>query len=284
MPIFKEDFYYYDKNNNSQLFHLHSFGKLYPDPTYIISRKENRDTIVECVLDGTGYIEYEGIVTTVEKGDCYIIKPGRGHSYYADDKNPYTKLWFSVSGEMISKWMDIYNINTPVFIRELDITPYYNQIKQTALGRSDLDNEKKLMLLIHDVLFEMGMTAPKNSKQQRSDTHYIKTNANAILDVKKYIEKMCNERLSMKEVAAKFGLSRNTMNSLFKNKYGMSPNKYHMQCKLESAAYFLECTDLTIDMISETTGFFDRSHFRKSFMRQYGQTPADYRKNCLKNQ
>ena len=76
MPIFNEEMYLYDKNQNSDLFHLHSFGRLYPDADYIISLKENSNTIIECVTDGVGYIEHNGTVTTVEKGDCYIIKQG----------------------------------------------------------------------------------------------------------------------------------------------------------------------------------------------------------------
>ncbi|WP_297131791.1 AraC family transcriptional regulator [uncultured Eubacterium sp.] len=284
MPVFNEEFNLYDQNNNSELFHLHSFGKLFPDSSYIISRKENNNTIIECVLDGTGYFEHNGIVTMLEKGDCYIIKPGGAHTYYSDDKNPYTKIWFTVSGKMVDEWLKFYKIDTPIFVRQLDITPYYNQIKQIGLGKPNFQNEKRLMLLTHNVLFEMGMTAPKTNKQQKSEAHYIKTNDNVILDVKKYIEKQCNEQLRMKDIAIKFGISPNIMNKMFIEKYGISPNKYHMQCKLQSSVYFLESTDLSIDMISETVGFCDRSHFRKAFVKEYSVTPSRYRKEFLKSQ
>lgn len=284
MPVFNEEFNLYDHNQNSELFHLHSFGKLFPDTNYIISRKENHDTIIECVLDGVGYFEYDETVTMLEKGDCYIIKPGKGHTYYSDDKNPYTKIWFSVSGSIVDNWLKFYKIDTPIFVRQLDITPYYNQIRKIGLGKPNFDNEKRLMLLTHNVIFEMGMTAPKTSKQQKSEGHYIKTNDNVILDVKKYIEKQCNEHLKMKDVAIKFGISQNIMNKMFMDKYGISPNQYHMQCKLLSSVYFLESTDLSIDMISETVGFCDRSHFRKAFVKEYKITPSKYRKEFLKSQ
>lgn len=277
MSLFREDTYYYDKNRNSGLFYLHSFGKLYPDPGYIIYRNNNPETIIEFVTEGKGYIEYEGVTVTVEKGDCYILKHGKGHKYYSDDKNPYGKIWITVSGKIIDDWIKIYNIDNPIFIREVDITPYYNQIKQIALGKDDYDNEKKLMLLVHNILFDMGMTSPKTAEHQKSQTNYIKTNDNILIDVKKYIEKNCNERLLMKDTAAKFGMSTNTLNKMFTEKYGISPDKYHMSKKLESAVYFLEYTDLPIDVISETTGFFDRSHFRKAFTAVYGVTPAKYR-------
>lgn len=284
MSVFNEEFNLYDQNHNSELFHLHSFGKLFPDSNYIISRKENNNTIIECVLDGLGYFEYNSVITTLEKGDCYIIKPGKGHTYYSDDKNPYTKIWFSVSGSIVDEWLKLYKIDTPIFVRQLDITPYYNQLKQIALGKPNFDNEKRLMLLTHNVLFEMGMTAPKENKHQKSEMHYIKTNDNVILDVKKYIEKQCNERLKIKDAATKFGISPSIMNKMFTDKYGISPNKYHMQCKLQSSVYFLESTDLSIDMISETVGFCDRSHFRKAFLQEYGITPSKYRKEFLKSQ
>ena len=107
---------------------------------------------------------------------------------------------------------------------------------------------------------------------------YIKTADNVVLDIKKYIEKQCNERLTNKDLSLKFGISQNTMNDLFIRKYGISTSQYHMQCKLSSAEYFLKSTDLTIDAISGLIGFCDRSHFRKAFMKAYGMSPNQYRK------
>lgn len=281
MSVFNEDFYLYDRNRNSALFHLHSFGKLYPDPNYIISRRENNETIIECVLDGVGYFKSGSTVTTLEKGDCYIIRPGGAHTYYSDDRNPYTKIWFSVSGSIVDDWLNFYKIDSPIFIRRLDITAYYNQIKKTALGNFGFDSEKRLMLLTHNVLFEMGMTPPTSNKSKQSDAPYIKTTDNVILDIKKYIEKKCNETLNMKDVSLKFGISQSVMNKLFTQKYGVSPSKYHMKCKLNSAVYFLESTDMSVDMIGETLGFYDRSHFRKAFSNEYGVTPGRYRRAFL---
>lgn len=277
MPIFNEEMYLYDKKQNSDLFHLHSFGRLYPDADYIISLKENSNTIIECVTDGVGYIEHNGTVTTVEKGDCYIIKQGSGYSYYSDEKNPYSKVWVTVYGSMVDRWLDFYGIDRQVYIKHLDITSYYSQIKQTALGRDMLDNEKKLMLLVHAIIFEMATAVPAN-RQSREDRPYIKTADNVVLDIKKYIEKQCNERLTNRDLSLKFGISQSTMNDLFIKKYGISTSQYHMQCKLSSAEYFLKSTDLTIDAISSLIGFCDRSHFRKAFMKAYGMSPNQYRK------
>ncbi len=278
MPVFHEDVHLYDQNSNSALFHLYAFGKLFPDPHYIIARKSNPDTIIECVLDGVGYIEADGFVTKVKKGDCYILRAGAAHSYYSDDAEPYTKLWVTVSGSIVEQWLDLYKIDTTPFVRCLDITSYFNQIKQLALGAPQLEREKRLILLVHNILFEMGMTAPQASETHKSDEPYIKTNENVILDVRKHIEKLCNEKLTMRELWSKFGISAKQLNSLFFEKYGISPIRYHMQCKLASAVYFLESTDMGIDVIGETIGFCDRSHFRKAFLRQYGVTPSQYRK------
>ncbi len=281
MAFFNEDTFLYDKNPNSALFHLYAFGKLLPDANYIISRKENPDTIIECVLDGVGYIDCDGYKTTVSAGDCYILKSGKSVTYYSDDVNPYTKIWVTFSGSIIDKWLDLYGVNSTPFVRSLNITPYYNQIKSLALGKENFDREKKLMLLAHNIIFEMGMTAPKAARSSKNESPYIKTSDNVIIDVKKHIEKMCNQPLTTKELSLKFGMSQGKMNKMFTEKYGVTPSKYHMNCKLISAVYFLESTDLGIDTISETIGFCDRSHFRKAFVAKYGVTPCKYRKNYL---
>lgn len=61
-------------------------------------------------------------------------------------------------------------------------------IKQTALGRDMLDNEKKLMLLVHAIIFEMAAAVPAN-RQSREDRPYIKTADNVVLDIKKIYRK-----------------------------------------------------------------------------------------------
>jgi len=278
MPVFREEMHHYNRNSNSSLFHLYAFGKLYPDAGYIITRKSNPDTIIECVLDGVGYIEADGFVTRVQAGDCYILTPGAAHSYYSDDSNPYTKIWVTLSGALVRQWLTLYGIAESPFVRRFDLLVHYECIEALAQKPQSPQQEKQLMLTMHSVLLEMGLFAAKAGETGKSDAPYMKTSKNVVIDVKKYIEKMCNETLTMRELCGTFGISQKQLTELFAEKYGITPSKYHMQCKLASAVYFLESTDKGIDWICETVGFCDRSHFRKAFVKEYGAAPSTYRK------
>lgn len=61
----------------------------------------------------------------------------------------------------------------------------------------------------------------------------------------------------------------------FKNNVGMTPHKFHIQCKIRKAQRLLDNEKRIID-ISNEMGFYDQSHFDKSFRKIVGISPFEY--------
>ena len=78
-----------------------SAGISYRDPYYHIRRFNGDHYVFECVLQGTGYVEFNGTLTRLTAGDAYILHPCTFHHYYSDHNDPWVKIWFNGQGNLI---------------------------------------------------------------------------------------------------------------------------------------------------------------------------------------
>lgn len=65
---------------------------------------------------------------------------------------------------------------------------------------------------------------------------------------------------------------------LFKENTGESPKEYIGKIKIQMASTILRITDIEIAEIGKQLGYYDYSHFYKSFTAAKGLSPAMYRK------
>ncbi|MDL2256554.1 AraC family transcriptional regulator, partial [Parabacteroides sp. OttesenSCG-928-K15] len=78
------------------------------------------------------------------------------------------------------------------------------------------------------------------------------------------------------------GIGRTRLFSRIKDITGMTPNEYILHMKMAKATLLLKETTLTISEIAYQLGFSIPAYFSKCFKKQFGVTPADYRKGGLK--
>jgi AraC-like DNA-binding protein len=63
----------------------------------------------------------------------------------------------------------------------------------------------------------------------------------------------------------------------FKKRFGLPPGRYVTRRRLESAARLLLTEDFKLEKIAGRTGFCDAFHLSKSFKKEYGLSPAEFR-------
>ncbi len=94
-----------------------------------------------------------------------------------------------------------------------------------------------------------------------------------------YIEENHDATLSNTELAAVFGYHPFYLSQMLKAKTGLTLRQYVAAYRFRLAKSLLVNTDLPVAEIAERTGFADASYFTKSFRKEVGQTPKEYRKN-----
>ncbi len=86
------------------------------------------------------------------------------------------------------------------------------------------------------------------------------------------------ERISIDELAADVGVSKEYLQKLFKQYEGIPITEYIIDKKLEAACNMLRFSDRKISEIADHLHFGSVSHFSLVFRRKKGQSPTAYRR------
>lgn len=82
---------------------------------------------------------------------------------------------------------------------------------------------------------------------------------------------------SIRELADKLGYNYTYLSHFFKDKTGITLQRYISYKKIERALHFLRYGDLSMTQISERLGYESPQSFSKAFRRVMGVSPTQYR-------
>ncbi len=100
-----------------------------------------------------------------------------------------------------------------------------------------------------------------------------------ILRARQFIDENCCRKLTIDEIATHCGLSRSYFQHQFKTATGLTPIEYKNRAAISIAERMLsENRGMTIEEVSELTGFESTAYFRRVFKKQTHQTPTKYKK------
>jgi AraC-like DNA-binding protein len=113
---------------------------------------------------------------------------------------------------------------------------------------------------------------------RRSQAYARQKGDQLIRDIKVYIEgNLSDYNLSAASVAKAFHLSAESMGMKFRQGSPVNVSEYIHLRRVERIKELLVNTDMTVDKIMESTGYFSRSTMYRAFTRLTGMTPKMYR-------
>ena len=96
--------------------------------------------------------------------------------------------------------------------------------------------------------------------------------------VKTYISSNCGQQISLSDAAELVHLHPNYLSKLFKNETGFTFLEYLTGCRIEKAKDMLKDFGIKLADIPAAVGYSDMRHFVKTFRKNTGLTPREYRK------
>ncbi|GGD83546.1 AraC family transcriptional regulator [Paenibacillus nasutitermitis] len=96
----------------------------------------------------------------------------------------------------------------------------------------------------------------------------------AVLQIKNHIDMNPADRTSVKELAARSGLSPKYCSQLFQQLFGTTIKEYQIKIRIEYARYLLEHTDQSVKEISFHLGYPDPFVFSKQYKTCTGAAPS----------
>ncbi len=103
--------------------------------------------------------------------------------------------------------------------------------------------------------------------------------AQALADTRRYMEEHLDEPLTIPVLSRRACLSTTTFKEGFRRLYGLPVHAWLRQRRMERAAELLRSSPLSVLGVAQSVGYGSASQFTAAFRRQYGVTPAQYRKN-----
>lgn len=95
---------------------------------------------------------------------------------------------------------------------------------------------------------------------------------------KELLRDQCSQRLLISEMAQQLGVHPVYLARTFRKAFGCTPGEYLARCRLHKAMALLRDSSLPLAEIALATGFFDQSHFSRTFRQHFGLAPRAYRK------
>lgn len=93
-----------------------------------------------------------------------------------------------------------------------------------------------------------------------------------------YIDTHLDAPIRTSQLAAVVNLSVSHFTRVFKNTFNVTPLSYVARYRIESACRTMLTTDLSLTEITYRHGFCDQSHFSRTFRRQIGIPPQNWRR------
>ena len=93
-----------------------------------------------------------------------------------------------------------------------------------------------------------------------------------------YVNQNFTRKIKSENVAAVTGLSTSRCLHLFKEETGVSLSEYVKKLRVDYGKYLLLNTDITLADCAIEAGFFDQSHFTKTFKQVEKMTPSQFRR------
>ena len=230
------------------------------------------------VVDGKGCTTVNGERLEFKKGDILIYNPQVEHYEESSLQEPTEVMFFALDKfeitdlpqnhllpsdySVIYNSEDCYSAIYELFrkmINEFEAkNDFYVEIAQNI--------SRTILMYIFRVI---------NYADQGFNIHKPNT---ALEKALLFIKDNYKSNISLEDVADACYINKYYLSHQFSKFKGMSVGRYLLNLKIEEAKRLLETTNLSVNEISERSGFNDPNYFSRSFKKETGLSPLQYRK------
>ena len=209
----------------------------------------------------------DGAEYRIYKNEGFLIKPDEVNYYRADDNDPWTYVWIGFNGaesENLLQHSEIGSIS-PVFHCD-ECRWIFEKIENSAY----IEQGRELYLL--SLLYAFFSETSK---------HSIVTDSSYAAKARDMIKVNLDKDIKVSDISQTLGLDRRYFCSLFKEKYGISPQSFIIKEKINRAMALLESTGISVGEVARSVGYTDQFAFSKIFKKYAGTSPINYRRKKL---
>lgn len=175
----------------------------------------------------------------------------------------FPKESVNISYENIDRKQGVLSLDTPTPVKNL--IESIDSIYKKELSNKSITETKivELLLLIKACISNIELI----QWLKTDEVSYRKR------DMKKFMEENLYKNLKVSDYAQLTGRSTTSFIGEFKKLYGVTPNQWLIEKRLERARYLLKTCGASVTEAAYEVGYENISHFIKSYKRKYDTTP-----------
>jgi len=229
--------------------------------------------LLHFVTSGCGVFVSGGKQYFIGEGEGFLIFPGEVAYYEADENTPWCYSWIGFSGGTKLMAELGLSVENPVFAfgNKKALSNIFTAMEQADEMRADgqLRLVGNLFMLLAEITPQSAPSDAQTSLGARED--YVE---HAI----RYIQQNYALKLSVGNIASHLGIHRSYFSAVFKEHTHMSPQAFLLWVRMSKAKELLTDTALSVLSIAHSVGYEDALLFSRTFKKQTGLSPREYRK------
>jgi AraC family transcriptional regulator, arabinose operon regulatory protein len=254
-----------------------------------------RDTIFALCLDGEAWV---GDMTNpqaprvpIKAGEVLLVPLNTSHSYGADEKNPWTPLWFHAIGPRVARYLaELKVAGQPYKGRLANPAPVkasierINELRRRGCGRPILLESNALGELVFARLSAEGCLEPVSSVLKPDLAKRSPERLQKLEQAVAFLHENYRQGVSLRSAARACHVSESWLCHAFPEYTGFSPLGFVIHLRLHEACRLLATTGRKLEDIAASVGYDDGFYFSRLFKKHMGLTPSEYRQDYSRGQ
>ncbi len=236
----------------------------YPIDSYEIDRW----TRVFCLKKGQAEWRSNGETKLLTPGDILLFPPGCTGEYITAEGHQYH--WFAVVGKWPTIWGQTPQTQHWQLDPDPDIEAGFIGVRETLILQQPGYSLKALSYVYS--IFGRVQQLVRRSEGTPSRSEYPESVRKTIV----YLEENIGRPFLAEETAAHVHLSPAHLRALFERWVGLSPKRYHTQCRIDQAKRLLAQQTLSVQAVAAAVGYDDAAYFSRVFKQFTGQSPTKW--------
>lgn len=256
---------------------LYECGVHQCDPSFAMDERFLRkNDILHFIVSGRGTVRLGRQSHALSAGQGFYIPAYTPAFYQADGQEPWMYCWIIFGGVKLNEYLHTARIDrrNPTFLCP-DPQSYWAHVSDMldACAHTDPSVEPRLFAHCHELFAKLICDNAQRATLIKSDFRMETYVEQAI----SYIQNNLGAPIRMTDLAAQVGLNPNYFCTVFEHYIGRSPQNYLITLRMQQARTLLLTTMDSIQRIASQVGYQSLSAFSKTFAKQVGVSPKEYR-------
>jgi AraC-like DNA-binding protein len=255
-------------------FYLHNCGHFFAGKDYFTEREGLDNYLLVYTVSGSGLLSYRGQEFSLVSNQAFLINCSEHHIYQTAPCGFWEIKWLHFNGSACQSYFDMINndlLNVITFIDSSEIIRFMDEIPQLII-KNDRFNDIKISMFITNILTELVLNKITPVSSNKFSEHNL-----MVEKAISFIHKNYTNKINMSDLTKLVHTSEYHFIRVFKKYTNVSPYEYLINFRINKSKSLLKETDLTINEISNRTGFNNINNYIRDFKKLVGTTPLKYR-------